>query len=289
MTFAPLVDRQIAVPQRRSLTKQEELPHLVEVDSSEPPSPSCSLLLLLHSQLNRNYQLVVVMLLLLVVLLLVVLLVVLLVLVVLVLLLLLWCRCGVVVVSLWCRVVESILGPYVQRMTNITPVTSLLKVHNRHTEFLHEMRTSTLSQETTITRYSRVIMNCSNCKGRGRQACPSLYGPAPGARLPSDTTPHHTTALSPSPRRAPRQMHQDRRHTTSPTSLRAALPMINQSLLVGDLKLHSGELTRRLLPELCRKRSTRNPVGGPPLREPTPLQPQHSTLDVQGHCRNIRQ
>ena len=107
--------------------------------------------------------------------------------------------------------------------------------------------------------------------------------------LRHDSASDHTTALSPSPRRVPRQMHQDRRHTTSPTSLRAALPMINQSLLVGDLKLHSGELTRRLLPELCQKRSTRNPVGSAPLREPTPLQPQHSTLDVQGHCRNIRQ
>ena len=79
-----------------------------------------------------------------------------------------------------------------------------------------------------------------------------------------------------------RQMHQDRRHTTSPTSLRAALPVINQIGHIGDLKLHSGALTRCLLPELCRKRSTRHPVGGAPLREPTPLQPQHSPLDVQG-------
>ena len=61
----------------------------------------------------------------------------------------------------------------------------------------------------------------------------------------------------------------------SPTSLGAALSMINQSGHIGDLKLHSGVLTRHLLPELCQKRSTRHPVGGAPLREPTPLQPQH--------------
>ena len=52
--------------------------------------------------------------------------------------------------------------------------------------------TSTLSRKTT-TLYSRVKVNCSNCKGRGRQACPSLYGPAPGARLPSNPTPQVTT------------------------------------------------------------------------------------------------
>ena len=59
--------------------------------------------------------------------------------------------------------------------------------------------TSTLSQETTITRYSRVMMNCSNCKGRGGQACPRSRGSSP---LRHDSASDHTTALSPSPRRA---------------------------------------------------------------------------------------
>ena len=76
---------------------------------------------------------------------------------------------------------------------------------NLHTGYA--ATTSTLSQETTITRYSRVVMNCSNCKGRGGQACPSLYGPAPGARSPSDTTPQATTP----PRLA---RHQDERRSS---------------------------------------------------------------------------
>ena len=45
-------------------------------------------------------------------------------------------------------------------------------------------------------------------------------------------------------------------------SLWPALPMINQSSgsHVGGLKLHSGVLTRRILPGPCGKRSTRDPV-----------------------------
>ena len=121
-----------------------------------------------------------------------------------------------------------------------------------------------------LIRYSRVIINCSNCKGRDRQACPSLYGPAPGARPPSDTTPQVTTP----PRLA---RHQDERRSSCAAyasissayhftlvSDRAALPMVNQSGHMKGLKLHSGVLTRRVIPELCGKRSNTPPVAGAP-------------------------
>ena len=147
--------------------------------------------------------------------------------------------------------------------------------------------TSTLRQETTITRYSRATMNCSNCKGRGRRACPSLYGPAPGARPPSDTIPQLTTP----PRLA---RHKDERRSSCAANAsessayyfthisQGSLDNDNQSEHIRDLKLHSGVLTRRLLPELCGKRSTRHPVRGAPIAGTTPLQPQHSPLDVRG-------
>ena len=114
-------------------------------------------------------------------------------------------------------------------------------------------------------------MNYSNPRARGKQACPSLYEPDPGARLPPshDSASDHTTALSSFSRRAPLLLRgnvHDRRHTNSPSKLRPALPMINQSGHIGDLTLHSGVLTRLHLPELCRMRSTRHPVGGAPLR-----------------------
>ena len=114
-------------------------------------------------------------------------------------------------------------------------------------------------------------MNYSNPKAHSKQACPSLYEPDPGARppLPShDSASDHTTALSSFSRRAPLPLCgnvHDRRHTNSPSKLRPALPMINQSGHIGDLTLHSGVLTRRLPPELCWKRSTRHPVGGAPF------------------------
>ena len=94
--------------------------------------------------------------------------------------------------------------------------------------------TSTLSQETPITRYSRVIMNCSNCKGHGRQACPSLYGPAPGARLPSDTTRQVTTP----PRLA---RHQDSSCAANASGSSAYFTHISQGGLAND----QPERTRR--------------------------------------------
>ena len=96
--------------------------------------------------------------------------------------------------------------------------------------------TKTLTQDTTNTRYSRVIMNCSNCKGRGRQTCTSLYGPAPGASPPlrHDSANDHTTALSSSSRRAPLQRHMQNPLQCYPASHMCALHGIDYVPLDKD-------------------------------------------------------
>ena len=99
------------------------------------------------------------------------------------------------------------------------------------------MTTSTLSQETTITQYSSVIMNYSNSRARGGQACPSLYEPDPGARPPPshDSASDHT-ALSSFSRRAPLSLRGNVRSSAYQFTLKTQAGLANdiQSGHIGN-------------------------------------------------------
>ena len=81
-------------------------------------------------------------------------------------------------------------------------------------------------------------MNCSNCKGRSGQACPSLYGPAPAARPPSDTTPQMTTP----PRLA---RHQDERRSSCAANASGSSAYCFTHISQGGLANDQPERTHR--------------------------------------------
>ena len=136
---------------------------------------------------------------------------------------------------------------------------------------LYESPDKWLHSDDTITQYSSVIMNKSNLRARGKQACSSLYEPDPGARLPPSRE-YHTTALSSFSRRAPLplrgNMH-DRRKTNSPSKLRPALPISSERTHKNASNSTAENSRGATYPESAGSDQTRHRVWGAPLEETT--------------------